>query len=481
MATPSYYGGIGRPMWMGNQPAGAFTGGYPWLGNSPTYQFGVSEAMRSRMTGPWGQPMTNVPGQGPSLNVPYQAPPTGYPTTDPNFMRRWMEQFPSETGIVRATTSGGGAAPYTFPQLSYPTPGTNVTAGPVAGSATGWTPEYGGIPSVANPLLGQAGATLGNLYNLPAIQGLASGVNPFQQSQLLANYESAFPGFGARMSEGSEGIRSNLAGEVSDATRRQIAIGAAERGAWGGQLGATPMTNEMLLAGLGRTSEGYQQLGQQQLNQRIAATPVVQPYDVTRDLVTGPQLTEAANLANLYAAAPVPSAQAAEETRRSQEAMAQGAMFSDWLSGRAYDRTSEQARLDREQALRMLGYGSGISEIQQRNAFERQMAMLNAQLDPYKNLRYTLPMLPRYNQPAMSFPMGEDMYASGNRPLSQAEQMRLNDAINSELYNRWYMPQGRWITQQPSNPPYPGTMTPDRMYRGAGYDWASGPDVTMYS
>lgn len=289
-----------------------------------------------------------------------------------NISKMWGE-LTSPWQITRST-QGGGA--YQFPAMTYPTPGTNTTGGPVGGGATNWTPEYGGIPNVANPLLGEAGALFGNMANFPAISLLAGEINRGQQGQLLANYEQASPGIFSALGEGLTGIRSNIAGDISGGARAQMGIGAAERGLAGGQPGGTPMTNDMYLAALGKTSEAQSRLGQEQLMRYLAGLPVVQPYDVTREFVTGQQLTDAANMANLYASAPVPTAAAAEQQRMADLGMMRGINAQDWLAERNFGRSQQEQALNFQRSLQSMLLGGQLSEQEAARAWQRAMAYL---------------------------------------------------------------------------------------------------------
>lgn len=289
-----------------------------------------------------------------------------------NISKMWGE-LTSPWQITRSI-QGGGA--YQFPAMTYPTPGTNTTGGPVGGGATNWTPEYGGIPNVANPMLGEAGALFGNMANFPAISLLAGEINRGQQGQLLANYEQASPGIFSALGEGLTGIRSNIAGDISGGARAQMGIGAAERGLAGGQPGGTPMTNDMYLAALGKTSEAQSRLGQEQLMRYLAGLPVVQPYDVTREFVTGQQLTDAANMANLYASAPVPTAAAAEQQRMADLGMMRGINAQDWLAERNFGRSQQEQALNFQRSLQSMLLGGQLSEQEAARAWQRAMAYL---------------------------------------------------------------------------------------------------------
>lgn len=436
----------------------------------PGYGTGFDPSRKTVGTGDRGPVYGIEPWLTPGYQPEPSAPSTPFPF--PNLTRgpgQGLFGTYGNVGPTGSTAPSGGAEPWSpatsqfqFPALKYPTPGSNVIGSQgglpqfpnqpdlqaynLGGSATNWTPEYGGVPNVANPMVGEASALQFNLANLPQLSQLAGGINTLNQSELLAAYEQAFPGFGARMAEGSEGIRSNLAGEISPGARAAMAIGAAERGLAGGQPGATPMTNQAYVTALGTTAEKLAALGQQQLDARIRSTPVVQPYDITKQFITGDQMTEAANMANLYAAAPIPTAQAAEEQRMAEQAMLRGISAEDWLAQRNYGRSAEQAAADREQALRQLAVGSQLSDWEQQRAWERSMAYLAAQKEPNQARPIYYPNFPRYNRASANFDFGGDMGtfdAATGKPVDLSYQPRkLTDQEKKlqEQYAAWYDP-----------------------------------------
>lgn len=421
--------------WMGNTAYGQGVGTPgQWLGNT---RFDAPRTFNPSRVG-W-QPTT--PGQNrwsppalPTAPVDFNLPSdtSGFM----NYLRSWMKENPETT-----TRTLQSSQPYQFPAIRYPTPGTNVTGGSVSGSATNWTPEYGGVPNVANPLMGEAGALTGNLANFPLISSMAGGVNQLQQGQLLANYEQAFPGFGSNMAAGSAGIAHDLAGTVDPSEFAQMAIGAAGRGLAMGQPGSTPMTNAAYLSAIGQTAAQRRALGQQELNARIAATPVVQPYDITRDLISGPQLTEAANMANLYASAPVPTAAAAEEQRMADLAMSRGLTAQDWLAERNFGRSQQEQAQNFQRQLQSMVLGGQLSEEQANRAWQRAMAYMKSQPTPQQNRPWSVPNLYSYNRRSNPSEFYSDISFAGGPPGTVGGPTTLGMLTPEQTkayYDAWY-------------------------------------------
>jgi len=372
------------------------------------WQPSITPYVNQRFQRGYGQSPQYDPGQVPTPTPGWNPPENSFGSGSPDFlayMKSWFSQHPEENTVGRIQ---GANAPYQFPAMTYPTPGTNTIGGPVQGSASRWTPEYGGIPNVANPLVGEAGALQGNLANFGQISQLAGGINQLQQSQLLSNIEQAFPGFGARMAEGSEGIRYNLAGTISPDEERQLATAAAGMGLLSGQAGRTPLTNatnmaEYILSGARRRA-----LGQEQLDRRIGVTPYVKPYDISGFMATGEQLTDATNRANINASAPEPLARSVEQQRMADLAMSRGLQAQDWLAERNYGRSQEDAAQNFARSLQTMVLGGQLSEYQAQRAWERAMAQLQSQKEPDQSRQFFYPNLFNYNRrPAFDF--GEDI------------------------------------------------------------------------
>lgn len=169
-----------------------------------------------------------------------------------------------------------------------------------------WDPTYGGLPQVPAPGA-TAGTAIGsNIGNLGSLYHLAGGVNQFQENALLGNLSAGLPQYGALTAASSGNIMSNLKGQLPPDVINLIAQQAAERGIATGSPGS-PNSDAAYLRALGLTSLDLQQKGESELTGAIGRTPVAQPFDLSRMMITPEQEQEAAMAANLYGAAPVPS------------------------------------------------------------------------------------------------------------------------------------------------------------------------------
>lgn len=175
--------------------------------------------------------------------------------------------------------------------------------------STGYNPAYGGIPNVPNPTATAAAANAGNAANLPGLESTAANLNPFNQSQLLGQYNMAIPNYAALTQTASGNAMQQLSGQVPTDVINELLTGAAERGITGGMPGS-PNSNAAYLRALGLTSIGQQATGMQNLHQLSADAPIAQPFNPASMFVTPEQQQEAQMAANLYASAPNPAAAA---------------------------------------------------------------------------------------------------------------------------------------------------------------------------
>lgn len=225
---------------------------------------------------------------------------------------------PLPSGAVQSMAQAS-YSPYASDVINYSGGGYPQGATLPGAGATGYTPAYGGIPQVPAPGATQAGAIGANLANLGSLYGLAGSVNAFNQAQAPLGLRANLPGYQGMIGQSSQNIMANLAGQVPLDVQNQIAQAAAERGAGRGLGAGAPNVNAALLAALGKTSLGQQQLGEQQLTAAIARTPQGPMFDPSKFFITPADQQAAQTAANLYGAAPIPSA-AAEEARRQARA-----------------------------------------------------------------------------------------------------------------------------------------------------------------
>lgn len=175
-----------------------------------------------------------------------------------------------------------------------------------AASPSFWSPEYGGIPATASPVTSAATAIGGNVANMPALQGLASGVNQFNLGQQLEQYNTALPGYSGMVAQSAGNIGSRLQGQIPQDVVDQITNQAAARGVSMGVPGS-PFSNAELIKSLGLTSLGLQTQAENELTQAINRTPAVPLFNTASFLVSPQDQQAAQQQANLMAAAPVPA------------------------------------------------------------------------------------------------------------------------------------------------------------------------------
>ena len=196
-----------------------------------------------------------------------------------------------------------------FNTASSPAGGGSATPSLPPGQVNFYNPAYGGIPTVPSPTSTAGQAVAGNVANLPAIEGLASNLNTFNQGQILGQYNMAIPNYAALTQTASGNAMQQLEGQVPTDVINELLQGAAERGITGGMPGSDN-SNAAYLRALGLTSIGQQQQGMANLHQLTADAPIAQIFNPASMFVTPEQQQEAQMAANIYASAPVPSAAA---------------------------------------------------------------------------------------------------------------------------------------------------------------------------
>jgi len=187
----------------------------------------------------------------------------------------------------------------------------NATAG---APATSYDPAYGGIPQVPSPQGTAAQATTANLQNLPGLLDLSSQLNAYNLAQQRGQYEASFPNYSQMESQISQNLLSGARGELSEGTMSNLRQEAAERGVAIGQpstMGGPTVSNMNLLRNMGLTTEQLQQNALTGLAQYNALSPRTALYNPASMFTTPEQQYNAALQANIWAAAPVPSAAAA--------------------------------------------------------------------------------------------------------------------------------------------------------------------------
>ncbi len=182
------------------------------------------------------------------------------------------------------------------------------------GGATNYSPAYGGVPNVPNPVNSAIGAAYSNIITQPELSRLAGGIDTANQSQLLNNYNMAIPNYSALTSSASGVTGQELQGQLPQDVINQLQQQAAERGISTGSPGS-PNSNAAYLKALGLTSLGEQQTGMTNLSQLTASAPKAPLFDISNMFTTPDQYQSAGFAANTMAAAPVPSAAAGAATR----------------------------------------------------------------------------------------------------------------------------------------------------------------------
>lgn len=128
------------------------------------------------------------------------------------------------------------------------------------GAAAGLAGSKPTVPNLPTVSATQAAseATTGNLANLPNVEKLASGVNLFNQNELLTMLNKAIPGYGALQNQEGQTIMSMIRGQVPDAnvTATESAAKAVGLGLSGGKGAADLSLRDLGIASLQATEAG---------------------------------------------------------------------------------------------------------------------------------------------------------------------------------------------------------------------------------
>ena len=189
------------------------------------------------------------------------------------------------------------------------------SGGILGGSAYDYSSAYGGKPQVPSPATSAAAATAGNLGNVQSLINLGAAVNPATAAQYYGN----IPNYGGLNQQSSANIGSMLRGEVPQDVVNQIAQRAAERGVITGQ--TSPAS---YLQALGLNSLQMQQQGEALLGQSVARNTRAPFYAPASGFVSPDAQQSAQMAANMYQAAPVPSAAQGNALRAAQSGLNTG-------------------------------------------------------------------------------------------------------------------------------------------------------------
>lgn len=170
-------------------------------------------------------------------------------------------------------------------------------------SPRGYSPAYGGIPEVPDPTKTAGAALAGSVANLDQAKNYGRGVNKFMVNQ----YTGRVPGYKDMSAQSSENIAAALRGEVPQDVIDQLAQSAAERGIMRGVPGSQA-SNADYLRGLGLTSLGLQKYGEEALTGATHRLDQVAQFNPLMYATSPQEMQEAQLSANIYGAAPVPSA-----------------------------------------------------------------------------------------------------------------------------------------------------------------------------
>lgn len=210
--------------------------------------------------------------------------------------------FAKYSGVGGSVGGTGSSAPSGNTVISSP--------GNLVGAPSSYYSEaYGGIPQVPDPTITAKSALSGNLANTPDLENLATELNTFSNKQAVAPYIANLPNYQEMVAQASKNTLSNLMGQVPEDVWWQLQQRGAERGAAIGSPGS-PNSEAAMLRALGLTSLDLQKLGQQQVTENIARTPVGQQLNLQNFLITPEQQQAAQMAANLYSSAPIPAAAA---------------------------------------------------------------------------------------------------------------------------------------------------------------------------
>lgn len=166
---------------------------------------------------------------------------------------------------------------------------------------------FGGVPAPVDPQGAQSAAIGGNLSNLSNLYALATGMGTASGAGASANLNTALPGATAGLGSELGLATGELSGMVDQPTINNLEQVAAERGVSTGNIGS-PNSNAALMQALGRTTQGTEQLGVQNLTSAISSAPVGPQFDPSTQQVTPGQQISAEQVNSSNAALPNPSA-----------------------------------------------------------------------------------------------------------------------------------------------------------------------------
>jgi len=192
--------------------------------------------------------------------------------------------------------------------------GQGINSNLLGNTPGGYSPAYGGVPQIPNPIASQWQAIGGDINSLPSLFSLGNAYNLFNYDQRLGQIAGT-PGF--------SNVLANQAGVIPQDVSDRLALQGAQRGISTG-LTNSPNSNASLMQALGLTSLDLKKLGQQQYSDLLGHFQGAAPFDISKFLVS-PEEQQAANTAaNVSAAAPNPQAAAMEEFRKLLEAIQAG-------------------------------------------------------------------------------------------------------------------------------------------------------------
>lgn len=183
---------------------------------------------------------------------------------------------------------------------------TPAAASLTAAPSFNWNPSVGGIPSPASPQATQSASIGGNLDVLSQLYALATGTGTASGAGGAANLNAALPGATGALGSEVNLATSELGGNIDQPTINNLEQLAAERGVSTGSIGS-PNSTAALMQALGRTTQGTEQLGVQNLTSAIGSAPVGPQFNPSSLFVSPDQQQQAQTYANTLAAAPVPS------------------------------------------------------------------------------------------------------------------------------------------------------------------------------
>ena len=173
-------------------------------------------------------------------------------------------------------------------------------------SPTAYSPTQGGIPAVPDPSVTQNTSLLNNLSNLSNLYNLSLGTGNASGAGGAANLNAALPGATGGIQNLLGLAQGEIAGQIDQPTINNLEQLNAERGAATGQGVGSPNSNAALMQALGRTTQGTEQLGAQNLSTAVGLAPVGPQFNPNQFLVTPEQQQSAQTYANQLAAAPLP-------------------------------------------------------------------------------------------------------------------------------------------------------------------------------